>query len=214
MSESWENDPEHNLIIDSGRRVVEKEIAGLGGIVEAIGASFVQAVRSLVECQGRVIVMGVGKSGHVGRKIAASMASTGTPAFFVHSDEALHGDLGMLTSKDVVILLSNSGETAEIVNGIPNIKAIGAKIISITSKAESTMAKASDIHLCIGKLDEADHLGLAPSTSSTATLVLGDALALTVSQVKKFKKEQFALFHPGGKLGEKLTGKAILRNGT
>jgi arabinose-5-phosphate isomerase len=210
MTESWDkNDPEHNLIIDSGRSVVEKEIAGLGEIIEASGPSFVKAVRFLIECRGRVIVMGVGKSGHVGKKIAASMASMGTPAFFVHSDEALHGDLGMLTRDDVVLLLSNSGETLEIVNGLPSIKAIGSKIISITSKPDSTMAKASDVHLCIGRLAEADHLGLAPSTSSTATLVLGDALALTVSRLKNFKKDQFALFHPGGKLGESLTGKAI-----
>ena len=210
MTESREmDDREHNLIIDAGRQIVEKEIAGLGEMIEAIGPEFVQAVRALMECRGRVILMGVGKSGHVGRKIAASMASTGTPAFFVHSDEALHGDLGMLTASDVVILLSNSGETREIVNGLPSIRVIGPKIISITSKADSTMAKASDIHLCIGKLEEADHLGLAPSTSSTATLVLGDALALTLSRLRDFKKEQFSVFHPGGKIGQSLTGKAI-----
>lgn len=209
MTTDRKNDTDYDAIIDCGRHVVEKEIKGIGGIVGAIDEKFVKAVRLLLDCQGRVIIMGVGKSGHVGKKIAASMASTGTSAFFVHSDEALHGDLGMISSDDVVILLSNSGETREVICGLPSIRKIGAKVISITSKDESTMAKASDVHLCIGRLEEADHLGLAPSTSSTATLVLGDALALTVSRLRNFPKERFAVFHPGGKLGESLTGKAV-----
>ena len=210
MEGKWrQGDPDYDYIIACGRRVVEKEMDGIGRMVAAIGEDFVATVHSVLACAGRVIVVGVGKSGHVGKKIAASMASTGTPAFFVHGDEALHGDLGMISAADVVILLSNSGETRELVCDLPSLKQIGAKLIAVTSNAESTLAKASDIHLCIGRLGEADHLGLAPSTSSTATLVLGDALALTVSQLRDFRKEQFAVFHPGGKLGETLTGKIV-----
>ncbi len=203
------SDTDHDYIIECGKRVVAKEKDGIAQMEAAIGTDFVAAVHCVLACKGRVIVVGVGKSGHVGKKIAASMASTGTPAFFVHGDEALHGDLGMISAADVVILLSNSGETREVVCDLPSLKQIGAKLIAVTSNADSTLAKASDIHLCIGRMKEADHLGLAPSTSSTATLVLGDALALTVSRLREFRKEQFAVFHPGGKLGESLTGKAI-----
>ncbi|HTX73558.1 MAG TPA: SIS domain-containing protein [Rectinemataceae bacterium] len=196
-------------ILECGRQVVLREVGGIGLMVANLNDDFVNAVRCIMQCPGRVILIGVGKSGHVGKKIAASMASTGTPAFFVHGDEALHGDLGMITKDDLVILLSNSGETREVIADLPSLKRIGATIISITSNANSTMARASNVHLCIGRTGEADHLGLAPSTSSTATMVLGDALALTVSQLRGFTKEQFAVFHPGGKLGEKLTGKPI-----
>jgi len=205
-SKTAEKDDE---ILEYARRVVEKEIDGVGKMAANIGTAFVAAVRCVMECAGRVIVVGVGKSGHVGKKIASSMASTGTPAFFVHGDEALHGDLGAITKDDVVILVSNSGETRELIAELPSLEQIGSRIVSITSNEQSTIARFSDIHLSIGRTGESDHLGLAPSSSSTATLVLGDALALTVSSLRKFTKEQFALFHPGGKLGEKLTGKAV-----
>lgn len=196
-------------IISYARQVIEKEIDGARKVASNIDSSFVCAVSAILECKGKVVVTGVGKSGHVGKKIAASMASTGTPAFFVHGDEALHGDLGMIEKDDVVIALSNSGETREILNMFPSLKKIGCKIISVTSNPKSTMAINSDIHISIGKHEEADHLNLAPSTSSTATLILGDALALTVSYIKEFEREDFALYHPGGSLGKSLTGKEI-----
>ncbi len=196
-------------IISYAKSVINKEVSGIKTLLELIDNNFTGAVKFIIDCKGKVVILGIGKSGHVGKKIAASMASTGTPAFFVHGDETLHGDLGMIEQKDIVIALSNSGETREMLNDFPTLKKIGCKIISITSNPDSTMAKNSDIHLSIGKLKEADHLGLAPSTSSTATLVIGDALAFTVSYLKKFTSTDFALFHPGGSLGKGLTGKEI-----
>jgi len=196
-------------IISYAKHVLNNEVSGLNKLPSHIDDNFVNAIDVLLGCKGKVVIMGLGKSGHVGRKIAASMASTGTPAFFVHGDETLHGDLGMIEKKDVVIALSNSGETREIINDFPTLKKIGCKIISITSNPNSTMALSSDIHICIGKLKEADHLNLAPTTSSTATLVMGDIIALTLSYLKGFKSEDFALYHPGGSLGKNLTGKEL-----
>ena len=196
-------------IISYAKNVIDNEVSGINKLLNHIDANFVNAIGILLDCKGKVVIMALGKSGHVGKKIAASMASTGTPAFFVHGDETLHGDLGMIEKRDTVIALSNSGETREMLNNFPTLKKIGCKIISITSNPDSTMAKNSDIHICIGKLEEADHMKLAPTTSSTATLVLGDALALTLSYIKGFKKEDFALFHPGGSLGKGLTGKEL-----
>jgi len=196
-------------IISYAKRVIDKEVSGINKLPNHIDDNFVKAIGVLLDCKGKVVIIGLGKSGHVGKKIAASMASTGTPAFFVHGGETLHGDLGMIEKKDVVIALSNSGETREMLNDFLTLKTIGCKIISITSNLDSTMAKNSDIHICIGKLEEADHLRLAPTTSSTVTLVLGDAIALTLSYLKGFKKEDFALYHPGGSLGKELTGKDI-----
>lgn len=196
-------------IITYAKSVINKEIDGAKIMLGCIDDNFSEAVEVILCCKGKVILIGIGKSGHVGKKIAASMASTGTAAFFVHGDEILHGDLGMIEKDDVVILLSNSGETREIKGGFPTLKKIGCSIISITSNPDSTMAKNSNIHIFIGKLKEANHLNLAPTTSSTATLILGDALALTVSYLKKFKKEDFALYHPGGNLGKNLTGKKV-----
>jgi len=198
-----------NQIIAYGKDVINKEINGARQMLDCIDENFSKAVQAILKCKGKVIIIGIGKSGHVGKKIAASMASTGTSSFFVHGDEILHGDLGMVEKDDIVILLSNSGETREIIGGFPTLKKIGCYIISITSDPDSTMAKNSNTHICIGKLKEADHLNLAPTTSSTATLILGDALALTSSYLKKFKKEDFALCHPGGNLGKNLTGKEI-----
>lgn len=196
-------------IISYAKSVIEKELTGIKTLLELIDNNFTKAVKLIIDCKGKIVILGIGKSGHVGKKIAASMASTGTPAFFVHGDETLHGDLGMIEKDDIVIALSNSGETREMLNDFPTLKKIGCKIISITSNPDSTMAKNSDIHLSIGKLKEADHLGLAPSTSSTVTLVIGDALAFTVSYLKNFTSTDFALFHPGGSLGKGLTGKEI-----
>jgi arabinose-5-phosphate isomerase len=196
-------------IISYARGVINKELAGINTLLGSLDDNFIKAVKVVIGCSGKVVILGIGKSGHIGKKIAASMASTGTPAFFVHGDETLHGDLGMIERKDVVIALSNSGETREMISDFPTLKKIGCKIISITSNPKSTMAVNSDIHLNIGKLKEADHLSLAPSTSSTATLVIGDALAFTVSYLKNFTSSDFALFHPGGSLGKGLTGKEI-----
>jgi len=207
VKEEMKSKSKKEEIISYAKRVIDKEISGIEQLTDHIDDNFVKAISILLECKGKVVVMGLGKSGHVGKKIAASMASTGTPAFFVHGDEALHGDLGMIEGKDVVIALSNSGETREMLNDFLTLKTIGCKIISITSNPDSTMAKNSDIHIRIGKLEEADHLRLAPTTSSTVTLVLGDAIALTLSYLKGFKKEDFALYHPGGSLGKELTGK-------
>ena len=198
-----------NEIISYGKDVINKEINGARQMLDCIDENFSKAVQAILGCKGKVIIIGIGKSGHVGKKIAASMASTGTPSFFVHGDETLHGDLGMIEKDDIVILLSNSGETREIINCFPTLEKIGCMLISITSNPDSTMATKSHIHVSIGKLKEADHLNLAPTTSSTATLILGDALALTASYQKKFKKEEFAFYHPGGNLGKNLTGKEV-----
>ncbi|WP_419555253.1 KpsF/GutQ family sugar-phosphate isomerase [Pseudoalteromonas luteoviolacea] len=158
----------------------------------------------MLNCTGRVIVIGMGKSGHIGNKVAATLASTGTPSFFVHPGEASHGDLGMITAEDVVLLISNSGETGEVVGIIPVIKRIGARVISMTGNANSTMAQQADIHLCIKVSKEACPLGLAPTASTTATLVMGDALAVALLEARGFTADDFALSHPGGSLGKRL----------
>ena len=162
------------------------------------------AVDLIVNCAGKVIVIGIGKSGHVGNKMAATFASLGTPAFFLHAGDALHGDLGMIANKDVCILVSYSGNSTELVEILKPIKRIGANTISITGKPDSTLAKQTDLHLDIGVRIEADPLGLAPTSSSTATLVLGDALAIAVMENRGFKEQDFADRHPGGILGKKL----------
>lgn len=194
-------------ILNEFKRTFELEASAIKALSEQIGPSYEAAVNLMRQCQGKVVVTGVGKSGHIGKKIAASLASTGTPAFFVHSTEGVHGDLGMIQKEDVVIMLSNSGETAEVLNLLPSLTRIGSKKIAITSKAESTLAKACDVALTYQYETEADHLGLAPTTSSTMTLVIGDALAVALSSLKDFRKEDFQLFHPGGSLGKQLSGK-------
>ena len=166
--------------------------------------SFTQAVDYLLTCQGRVVVSGVGKSGHIARKLAATFASTGTPAFFVHPTEASHGDLGMVTSYDVLVALSNSGETAELLAIVPTIKRTGAKLIAFTGKSESRLAQLADIHLDVGVPVEACPLNLAPTASTTAALAMGDALAIAVLDARGFGAEDFARSHPGGALGRKL----------
>lgn len=191
--------------ISQVKNVIEKEAQALLTLAQNIGEDYDEAINLLKSCKGKVVVSGVGKSGHVGKKIAASLSSTGTPSFFVHSTEGVHGDLGMIQNHDVVILISNSGETAEVLNLIPSIKKIGSDIIAITSNRNSTLAKAASIILSYDYNGEADPLGLAPTTSSTITLVIGDALAITLSSLKTFRKEDFHLFHPGGSLGKQLS---------
>ena len=193
-------------------RIEAHEIEALA---ERLDANFEAAVKLILHCQGRVVVSGMGKSGHIGRKIAATLASTGTPAFFMHPAEASHGDLGMITEGDVVIALSNSGESDEILNILPTIKRLGAKIISITGKATSTLAKESHVHLSAEVSQEACPLGLSPTASTTAALALGDALAVCVLDCRDFSAEDFARSHPGGNIGRRLLTrvKDIMRTG-
>ncbi|WP_223594495.1 KpsF/GutQ family sugar-phosphate isomerase [Neobacillus bataviensis] len=192
-------------LLNEIKRVIEVEAASIKALSEQIGPSFTEALALLAECKGKVIVSGVGKSGHIGKKMAASLASTGTPAFFVHSTEGLHGDLGMIQKEDVVILISNSGETSEVLGLLPSLLKIGCKTIAITSRTDSSLSQFCDVALNYQYTSEADHLGLAPTTSSTVTLVIGDALAVALSMSKNFKKEDFHLYHPGGSLGKKLS---------
>lgn len=187
-----------------GLAVVETELAAINALRERIDESFVKACELMLNCEGRVVVTGMGKSGHIGNKIAATLASTGTPAFFVHPGEASHGDLGMITSKDVVLALSNSGETGEILTILPIIKRLQVPMISITGKPRSTLATEADINLDAAVEKEACPLGLAPTSSTTVALVLGDALAVALLDARGFTEEDFALSHPGGSLGRRL----------
>lgn len=192
-------------IIEDVKKTIEIEMNALHTLTDQIGPDYETAVHLMENCQGKVIVTGVGKSGHAGKKIAASLASTGTPAFFLHSTEGTHGDLGMVQKDDVVILISNSGETKEVLSLLPSLTKIGSKRIAITSNKASTLAEACDVALTYQYEKEADHLGLAPTTSSTITLVIGDVLAVALSNAKAFKKEDFHLYHPGGSLGNQLS---------
>jgi len=186
------------------RRTLEIEAAAISRLVERIDDGFLKAVHILLACQGRVVVSGMGKSGHIGGKIAATLASTGTPAFFMHPAEASHGDLGMITGNDVVIALSNSGESAEIASIVPLIKRRGAKLISMTGNPASTLGREADIHLNSGVDQEACPLNLAPTASTAAALALGDALAVATLFARGFTAEDFARTHPGGTLGRRL----------
>ena len=202
-------------ILALARKVLRIEAHEIEALAERLDANFEAAVKLILHCQGRVVVSGMGKSGHIGRKIAATLASTGTPAFFMHPAEASHGDLGMITEGDVVIALSNSGESDEILNILPTIKRLGAKIISITGKATSTLAKESHVHLSAEVSQEACPLGLSPTASTTAALALGDALAVCVLDCRDFSAEDFARSHPGGNIGRRLLTrvKDIMRTG-
>ncbi|MDQ2963291.1 MAG: KpsF/GutQ family sugar-phosphate isomerase [Pseudomonadota bacterium] len=186
------------------RDVLTTEAAAISALSARLGAPFLAAVRTLFECRGRVVVIGIGKSGHIARKIAATLASTGTPAFFVHAAEASHGDLGMITADDVVLLLSNSGETDELVLLLPHFKRQGARLIALTGNEQSSLAQSADVHLDASVDAEACPLGLAPTASTTAALALGDALALTLLDARGFSVEDFARSHPGGSLGRRL----------
>lgn len=187
-----------------GRAVLETEAAALTALLPRIDAEFARACRLLLDCQARVVVIGMGKSGHVAGKLAATLASTGTPAFFVHPGEASHGDLGMITAHDVVIALSNSGETDEINQLLPLIKRLGIELVAITGNPASTLARAASVHLDVSVDREACPLGLAPTASTTASLAMGDALAIALLDARGFTSEDFARSHPGGRLGRRL----------
>ncbi len=186
------------------KNCLKEEAEAILNAVDCFGEEIVDAIKLINECKGHLIVTGVGKSGHIGEKIAASMASTGTPAFFMHSTEAVHGDLGMVTKNDIVLLISNSGETREVLNVLPTLNAIGVKKISLTRNHESTLAKACDVSLAYKYKAEADHLHLAPTVSSTLTLAVGDALAVALCALRNFTSDNFHLYHPGGALGKML----------
>lgn len=191
-------------MIDSALRTISMEQQAISALKARINEDFSKACELLLNCQGRVIVTGMGKSGHIGNKLAATLASTGTPAFFVHPGEASHGDMGMITADDVVIALSNSGSTAEIVTLLPLIKRLGISLISMTGAADSTLAQAADVNLDVGVETEACPLGLAPTSSTTVCLVMGDALAIALLEARGFSAEDFAFSHPGGALGRRL----------
>lgn len=191
-------------LIRSGREVIEIEARAVAALAERLNDAFAAACGLLLACRGRVIVTGMGKSGHVGRKLAATLASTGTPAFYVHPAEASHGDLGMITREDVVIALSNSGETPEVLTILPLIKRLGIRLVALTGNAGSTLARAADCHLDVAVSREACPLNLAPTASTSAALAMGDAIALAVSAARGFTTEDFARAHPGGSLGRRL----------
>jgi len=206
-----------------GLAVIDTELSSIEALRRRINDDFVRACEIMLACEGRVVVTGMGKSGHIGGKIAATLASTGTPAFFVHPGEASHGDLGMITPKDVVLALSNSGETGEILTIVPLIKRLGVPLISMTGKPRSSLAQEATINLHVGVEKEACPLGLAPTSSTTVSLVMGDALAVALLEARGFTEEDFALSHPGGSLGRRLllhvadimhTGTLIPRVGT
>lgn len=188
----------------SARRTLQTETQALQDLSDRLDGSFGEAVRLLLECRGRVVVSGLGKTGHIARKIAATLASTGTPAFFVHAAEAVHGDLGMITSDDVLIALSYSGTGTELLTIVPVVRRMGARLISITGNAQSDLAQLADVHLDASVAQEACPLSLAPTASTTASLALGDALAVACMEARGFGKEDFARSHPGGALGKRL----------
>jgi arabinose-5-phosphate isomerase len=202
-------------ILDLARKVLSIEAKEIEALATRLDMQFSAAVQLILNCKGRVVVSGMGKSGHIGGKIAATLASTGTPAFFMHPAEASHGDLGMITQDDVVIALSNSGESDELLNILPTIIRLGAKVISITGAAGSALAREAHIHLNAEVSQEACPLGLSPTASSTAALALGDALAVCVLELRDFTAEDFARSHPGGKLGRRLLTrvKDVMRTG-
>ena len=186
------------------KAVIDTEIAALAALPSRLDDDFLHACEAILACKGRVIVTGMGKSGHIGNKIAATLASTGTPAFFLHPGEASHGDLGMIVNGDVIIALSNSGTSAEILAILPVIRRLDVRIIAMTGNPHSPMAEAADFHINIGVDKEACPLGLAPTSSTTATLVMGDALAVALLEARGFTANDFARSHPGGRLGKRL----------
>jgi arabinose-5-phosphate isomerase len=187
-----------------GLAVIDTEAAAVLALRERIGDAFIAACRYMLDCRGRIVVLGMGKSGHIGGKIAATLASTGSPAFFVHPGEASHGDLGMITPGDVVLAISNSGETEELLTILPIIKRLGVPLITLTGNPASTLARAADVNIDVSVSQEACPLGLAPTSSTTATLVMGDALAVSLLEARGFTAEDFARSHPGGRLGRRL----------
>ena len=192
-------------LLERALETLQIEIAGLEGLIKRLDSEFEEAVNLLFACRGKVILAGMGKSGLIAQKIAATLTSTGTPALFLHAGESTHGDLGIITKQDVVIAFSYSGETNEVLQMIGHIQAIGVPLIAMTGKPDSTLAQAATVHLSIAVEKEACPLGLTPTASSTATLALGDALAMCLLEQRQFREDDFALFHPGGSLGRKLT---------
>jgi len=190
--------------IDVANRVLDIESAAIKNLKSTLNKSFVKACEACENCKGKIIVMGLGKSGHIADKIAATFASTGTPAFFIHPSEAIHGDLGMIDKEDVVLILSNSGETEEIVSLIPMIKKMGITIIALTGNKKSKLSKEASVHVYVEVKEEACPMNLAPTASTTAALAMGDAIAVALLEKKGFTKEDFAKSHPGGSLGRKL----------
>ena len=190
--------------IELGLAVLRAEADAISSLTERLDQSFHDACELILKCNGRIVVTGMGKSGHIANKIAATLASTGTPAFFMHPGEASHGDLGMITAQDLVIALSNSGETSEITLLLPLLKRLGIPLLALSGKPASTIARSADIHLDVSVAKEACPLGLAPTSSTTAALAMGDALAVAVLEARGFTEEDFALSHPGGNLGRRL----------
>ncbi len=203
-------------VVSLARDVLATEARAIDALSARLSGAFVAAVERMLRCRGRVVVSGIGKSGHIARKLAATLASTGTPAFFVHPAEAGHGDLGMITPEDIVIMISNSGETDELALLVPPLKRQGATLIAITGNEQSSLAQAADIHLDAAVDTEACPLGLAPTASTTAALALGDALALALLDARGFSADDFARAHPGGSLGRRLLTRVadIMRTGT
>ncbi len=191
-------------IVEYGRKVIDIECLNLKNLRQSLGKDFAQAVKLIEGCNGKVIITGIGKSGIIGRKICATFSSIGIPSMFLHPGEAIHGDLGMVTGQDIVIAISNSGETEEILRILPAINRIGAKIISLTSSGSTSLGARSSITISTGEIKEADAFGIIPSSSATCALVLGDALALTLMALKGVQEQDFAFFHPGGNLGKRL----------
>ena len=191
-------------LIETGRQALRTEGEALIGFADALGDSFAEAVKRILAVPGRVVVSGMGKSGHVGRKIAATLASTGTPALFVHPAEASHGDLGMITDQDIALVLSNSGETRELADIIAHTRRFGIPLIGVASRSESTLLRAADIALPLPPAPEVCRIGMAPTTSTTLTMALGDALAVALMECRDFTAERYRVFHPGGRLGAQL----------
>jgi arabinose-5-phosphate isomerase len=201
---------------ESAKIVIKTEIEAITSLFSRLDDNFNSACQYLLNCQGRVAIFGMGKSGHIGNKIAATLASTGTPSFFIHPAEASHGDMGMVTHKDVILAISNSGETNELVNLLPIIKHLKTPLITMTGNPQSTLATNATVNINISVAKEACPLGLAPTSSTTATLVIGDAIAIALLEARGFTAENFALFHPGGSLGKRLLLKIenLMRTGT
>jgi arabinose-5-phosphate isomerase len=192
------------MSLETAKRVLRVESEAIAGLIERLDARFEKAVELLHACKGRVVVTGLGKSGLVGRKLAATFASTGTPALFLHTGEALHGDLGMLTAGDVMLAISTSGETAELIELLETVKRLGVPLLALTANPKSTLAQASNVVLDIAVKEEACSLNLAPTASTAAAMAMGDALAIALLERRGFKAEDFAALHPGGRLGNKL----------
>ncbi len=205
-----------NEFIDQAKKILQIEAKAVEALVDRIDERFVDAIDIIYSCTGKIVVTGMGKSGLIGKKIAATFASTGTPAFFLNPAEGSHGDVGMVTKGDVVLMISNSGETEEIVTIIPTMKRMDMKIISMTGNPKSLLARSADVSLDVSVEEEACPMGLAPTASTTATLAMGDALAITLLNKRGFTEDDFALFHPGGSLGRKLilTVEDIMHTGT